>query len=422
MPNNLADWLVYLETLHHNNCDTGLERVAIVAKRFNILPFSCPVISVAGTNGKGSCVMLLESILLAQDYHVGSYTSPHLIRYNERVHINGQAVADEVLCEAFNLIDKTRSDILLNYFEFSTLAALLIFKQANLNAVILEVGIGGRLDPVNIVDADIAIISTIALDHMECLGTDRESIGFEKAGIMRAGRACVCGDFAVPESVRNYAKKIGAILYCQNNDFGYKKENGYWSWWSKQHQIERLPVPMIELQNAATVLKVVELLPAIDRVKSITCASHAIEQGLKNVFLPGRFQIVKHKNMQIIFDVAHNPAAAQLLSKKLYETSCSGKTFAVLGMLADKDVAGTVACLLEQVSDWYVGGLTGPRGSTANNLAECLRKASARKIQTYETITDAYRAALAQATIHDRIIVFGSFYTVAEIWRSMILS
>jgi dihydrofolate synthase / folylpolyglutamate synthase len=407
---DLHSWLNYLETLHPKLIDLGLERIGIVAKQLNLLSFTCPVITVAGTNGKGSCVALLESILLAQGYRVGSYSSPHLFTYNERVRINGQAIDDAALCQAFTVIDKIRADVSLSYFEFGTLAALLIFKQADLDAIILEVGMGGRLDATNIVDADVAIISTIALDHMEWLGDTREKIGFEKAGIMRKDKACVCGDFAVPQSVREHANKIGARLYCQDKEFGYKKENDIWSWWSRQQQINKLPIPKIELQNAATVLMALELL-----TQKINITQNAVKQGLKNVFLPGRFQIFHHNNIEIILDVAHNPAATALLAKKLAETNGVGKTLAVVAMLADKDIHNSVANVLTQITAWYVAGLAVPRGGTAQLLADSLQALPVYNVYQYADVWTAFNAALASAQAGDRIIVFGSFYTVAQV-------
>lgn len=408
--NNLAEWLSYLETLHPKTIDLGLERIKTVAARLDCLSYSCPVITVAGTNGKGSCVTLTETILLAAGYRVGSYLSPHLFSYNERVRINGKAIDDKSLCDAFVLIDKARGDISLSYFEFGTLATLLIFKKANLDAIILEVGLGGRLDAVNIVDADLAIISTIALDHMEWLGDDREKIGFEKAGIMRSGKACVCGDFEVPDSVRRHADTVGATLYCQNEEFGYERNENVWSWWSKKQRLDNLPIPSIELQNAATALMAIELLQNKFRI-----SFQSIEQGLKQVFLPGRFQTIHANNKLIILDVAHNPAAAKLLAKKLNETFCSGKTIAVMGMLADKDILGTMANLLDNIAEWYVGGLFVPRGASADCLAKGLSDLGVKKVYVYETVTEAYQAALTQVSAQDRMIVFGSFYTVAEV-------
>jgi dihydrofolate synthase/folylpolyglutamate synthase len=418
---DLSAWLAYLETLHPTFIDPGLERIGAVAKQLNFLPFACPVITVAGTNGKGSCVTLLESIFLAQGYKVGCYASPHLLVFNERVRINGQMIDDDALCQMFALIDKARGGIALSYFEFGTLAALLFFKQADVDVIILEVGLGGRLDATNIVDADVAIISTVDLDHMEWLGDDREKIGFEKAGVMRAGKACVSGDFAVPNSVRAHAKQIGAELYCQNEDFGYEKQKDSWSWWSKQQHLKNLPIPKIDLQNAATVLMALSILSHLplagDGVakRRVRVDQNAIKQGLQNVFVPGRFQSFEYNHIKIILDVAHNPAAAKLLARQLAETSGAGKTLAVVAMLADKDMSNTVASLLEQVASWYLAKLEVPRGGSSQLLADSLHKLAAQNVHQYSTVIEAFDAAIAQARSGDRVVVFGSFYTVAEV-------
>lgn len=408
---NLSDWLNYLETLHPKIIDLGLERISKVAQRLNIFPFFCPVITIAGTNGKGSCVALTESILHAAGYKVGTYTSPHLLSYNERVCINGKMVDDAALCDAFAEVEAARSDDTLTYFEFGTLAALLLFKKANLDAIILEVGMGGRLDAVNIVDADIAIISTIALDHMEWLGDDREKIGFEKAGIMRTGKPCVCGDFDVPESIKKYAKTMQATLYCQNQEFGYEYSKTTWTWWGKQQKLEHLPLPKIALQNAATVLQTIELL-----ADKFTISPEAIETALQKVSVPGRFQIISDAVITIL-DVAHNPASGALLAKQLHDMPCQGRTLAVVGMLTDKDMRNTVATLVKTIDAWYVGGLHVPRGGEAIFLAEQIRMLQCQNVLEFHSITEAYQQALNDAKSGDRIIVFGSFYTVAEVMQ-----
>lgn len=412
---NLTAWLDYLETLHPKAIDLGLERVRQVAVKLDLLPFPQFVITVGGTNGKGSCVALLESILLAQGYTAGAYTSPHLLQYNERIRINAQSVTDETLCNAFDLIERARGNTSLTYFEYGTLAALLLFKQADLDVVILEVGMGGRLDAVNIIDANIALISTIALDHTEWLGTDREAIGYEKAGIMRTHKPVVSGDFATPASIRDYAQSIAAPLYCPTESFTYQANTATWDWFSKQQTLSNLPLPAIELQNAATVLQAIELLPDILHV-----TRDAIIAGLQQVNLPGRFQIfTKDTRSLTILDVAHNPAGGAWLAKRLSQTPCSGQTYAVAGMLSDKDRLGTVKPLLEQIDAWHIAGLPVPRGDQADIFAEELRFAEVSSIQVYSNILEAYAGALAKTNPADRIIVFGSFYTVAEVLREL---
>lgn len=404
---DLPTWLSYLEKLHPKAIDLGLERIGKVAHKLNLLPFNTFVITIAGTNGKGSCVALSESILSAAGYRVGAYTSPHLLRYNERIRINNKEVRDAELCDAFMEVEKARGDISLTYFEFGTLAALLLFHRANLDVVILEVGMGGRLDATNIVDADLAIISTIALDHMEHLGNDREAIGFEKAGITRDGIPCVCGDFAVPQTIRNFVTN----LYCLNEDFGYEKNIDSWSWWNKDQQLSDLPLPKVDLQNAATVLQAIALLPEQFKV-----SREIIEIGLKTVFIPGRFQVVS-ANVTTILDVAHNPASAELLAKNLSTISCKGKIFAVVAMLSDKDIRATVKPLLQSIDAWFVAGLNIQRGDDGNLLKDALYSLAVKNLYEYPSVTLAYQQALKQAKIGDCIVVFGSFYTVAEVMR-----
>lgn len=408
-PTNLHSWLTYLESIHPKEIDLGLERVKQVAQKLNLIPYHCPVLTVAGTNGKGSCVALLANILQAAGYRTGAYSSPHLLRYNERVHINGIEIDDASLCEVFVEIEQARANISLTYFEFNTLAALMLFQRAKVDVAVLEVGMGGRLDAVNIVDPDVAIISTIALDHVAWLGPDREAIGFEKAGIMRRNKPAVCGDFAVPHSIRNHAQKIGATLFCQNEDFGYQPYADHWSWWSDKQRLDNLPLPKIELQNAATALKAIELLPV-----NMQIAPKSIVTGLEKVCLPGRFQIFEGP-VQRIFDVAHNPAAAQLVAKRLQSSTNSGRTLAVVAMLSDKDHKGSLQALLGEIDVWYVAGLPNlPRGGTAAPLNDFLCHSGIENVHEHLTVSQAYRAALSQAQIGDRIIVFGSFHTVAE--------
>lgn len=409
---SLQNWLDYLETLHPKTIDLGLDRIKQVALSLQLLPLSNFVITVAGTNGKGTSVALLENIFLAADYKVGSYTSPHLLHYNERTKINGIPAADAALCEAFTIIEQARGQISLTYFEFGTLAALWLFKQAALDIIILEVGLGGRLDAVNIVDADIALISTIALDHMEYLGHNREAIGKEKAGIMRAQKPVVCGDHATPTSIYTYAAQIKAPLYLYGRDYNYRQTNNeYWHWQSKTKHWINLPIPKIPLQNAAAVLKVVELLP-----EPFNISEKNIVTALQNVQVAGRFQWLPGK-IPCILDVAHNPAAAAWLAAKLEQYPIQGNTYAVIGMLADKDHKETVKQLIGQVqvTEWFVGGLSVARGMTGKALAKSVMAVTTQKVNSYDTVTEAYKHAMQQAQASDRIIVFGSFFTVAEV-------
>lgn len=409
MTKTLLEWLLYLEQLHPQSIDLGLERVHRVAIKLNLLPSSAFAIVVGGTNGKGSTVALLESILLAQGYRVGTYTSPHLLSYHERIKINGVNVDEHSLCDAFEKIEKARGSISLTYFEFGTLAALLIFQAIKLDVMILEVGMGGRLDAVNIVDADIAVITTLAIDHQEWLGNDRESIAFEKAGIMRANKPVVCGDTDPPHSIFDEAKKINAKLFSIQDNFSYSDNHHTWTWFDETNKFVDLPLPKIELQNAATALKVITLLPS-----ELTISDESIREGLQNVFIPGRFQIIPGE-IRTILDVAHNPAGATLLASQLKKLPHQGKTFAVIAMLGDKDKKGTVLPLIDQIDGWWVAGLDVPRGESPSVLADALKTMKANGVSEHASVSLAYRAAMEQSVAEDQIIVFGSFHTVAAI-------
>lgn len=405
---DLNSWLHHLEHGHPTPIELDLSRIKEVAKCLHLLVPPFPVITVAGTNGKGSCVKTLEEILHRAGYSVGAYYSPHLLRYNERIRINNLELSNEVLCNIFAHIEKAREKISLTYFEFSTLAALFAFQQANIQVAILEVGMGGRLDAVNLIDSEVAIISTVALDHMEWLGSDREAIGFEKAGIIRKEKPIVCGDFDVPQSIHRQAGKLGSNLYCQGIDFGYEVYGNCWRWWDQNRSFENLSIPQLELQNVATALKALvlisERLPVSERV---------IREVMETLAFAGRFQVLAGEIIQI-FDVAHNPAAAKLLAHKLRSSSHEGRTLGVVAMLKDKDQAGTVRELLSDIDEWFIAGLPGIRGSSAGLLAGILRNTGANVQCVAPTVLEAYKKALAHAHSGDRIIVFGSFYTVAE--------
>jgi dihydrofolate synthase/folylpolyglutamate synthase len=411
----LQDWLAYLETCHSKSIDLGLDRITQVAQRLGVLSFDCPIITVAGTNGKGSNVALTAAILTAAGYCVATYTSPHLIHYNERIQIAGCSVSDSALCHAFTQIESLRADVSLTYFEFATLAALLLFKQqaVHLDAIILEVGLGGRLDAVNCIDADLAIISMIDLDHREYLGDTREAIGKEKAGILRWNKPCVCGDFDIPQSILDQAQSLQCPLYRQGFEFDYKRQGSSWSWHSQHHSFVDLPLPRIDLQNAATVLQAIELLS-----ERFLITSAAIEQGLKQVFLPGRFQCLEKNSRQIIIDVAHNPAGGRCLAKRLANRACCGKIHALVGMLADKDILNTLRPLQGQVDYWYVSDLTVRRGASAQQLKQSLLslQEGIQAIWEFPRPELAFQYAYQQLQENDSLLVFGSFHTAAAIY------
>ena len=410
----LADWLHWQEQLHPEEIELGLERVSRVFQRLHSELPAFKIITVAGTNGKGSSVAMLEAILLAAGYRVGTYTSPHLIRYNERVRLNSEAVSDVLLCESFERIDQARETTSLTYFEFGTLAALDIFYQQPLDVVILEVGLGGRLDAVNIIDADIALITSIDIDHENWLGTDRESIGFEKAGIMRPSRPVITSDPAVPQSVITHANGIAAKLYCLGTDFYASNECNSWTYRDKTDVTRNaLPLPALrgehQLNNAAGALKVLQCLN-----ESLPVTAQALREGLLSLNLPGRFQVIPGE-VTTILDVAHNPQSTRVLAQLLRDQQCTGKTLAVVAMLADKSINDALKSLKSSVDCWFLASLTKiPRGAEAEKLRIAISDTDT-VTSTFANVTQAYHAAQQQAMPGDRIVVFGSFYTVAEV-------
>lgn len=414
---SLSDWLAWQEQLHPKNIELGLARVREVWSRLHAEKFHCPVISVAGTNGKGSSVAMLEAIYLQGGYAVGTYTSPHLWRYNERVRLNGEPVDDAMLCAAFARIDAARGDTSLTYFEFGTLAALDIFLRQQPDIVILEVGLGGRLDAVNIIDADVALITSIALDHQQWLGEDRESIAREKAGILRRDKIGVLSDPDIPQSILEHARSLGNCLKCLGRDYQYQAGEGSWSWHSGNLHRAGLPIPALagaqQLQNAAGVLMAIEALA--DRLP-VSLAD--VRNGLLNARVSGRFEI-RPGPVTKIFDVAHNPAAARSLAQTLVSYPASGTLHAVFSALSDKDIAGIAAPLCAQVNQWYLAPLAVPRAASPGSLVQAIRRACNEDVQIHEFshLNDAWHAAMQAALPGDIVLVFGSFYTVAELGR-----
>lgn len=416
---SLATWLDYLEHLHPTSIELGLERVSQVARALGVLKPAPLIFTVAGTNGKGTTCRALETILLAAGYRVGVYSSPHLLRYNERVRIQGLEADDPALCTAFTDIEQQRLDcqVSLTYFEFGTLAALLLFQQAVLDVVILEVGMGGRLDATNIVDTDIAIITSIGLDHTEWLGTDRESIGQEKAGILRPGKPLIIGDADIPDSILHLAATQGAHLYRNHLEWHYDSQPTSWTWFSAEKRWQDLPHPAIPLQNAATAL-------AALAAASLNIDQQTLVEGLTQAALPGRFQQIRPIGNQalLILDVAHNPHAAEHLAQYLQRwqaADASTSTHMVIGMLADKDIAGTLTALLPVVQNWYCATLSVPRGATAEQLAKQLpnqlTKHRGAQAQQFDTVEQAWRQAMREAAPTDRVVVCGSFHTVGQV-------
>ncbi len=412
MPKTLADWLSYLESLHPKTIALGLERVAQVKQRLNLDP-DFPIITVSGTNGKGSVCAMLESILHAAGYRVGCYTSPHLLHYNERVRIGKKQANDAELCASFERIEQARGDIALTYFEFGTLAAMQCFIGHKVDVAILEVGLGGRLDAVNAFDADCAVVSSVDIDHTDYLGETRELIAFEKAGIFRSGKVAICADADVPQAIRSHAQQIGAELWCIGSEFGCMPHNGQWDYRSKVGTRNALPYPALrgafQLHNASAALA------ALDALKErLPVSMEAVRRGLVEVQLAGRFQFVPGRPA-LILDVAHNPHAARSLAQNLAGLPPCPHTWAVFAMLKDKDMGGVAAALDPLIDTWLVAGIDAPRGAAAGELAQVLQNTGVRgDMQTFPNVAEALRYAYNAAGENDRIAAFGSFYTVAE--------
>ncbi len=417
----LNDWLTRLESLHPKAIDMGLERVAAVWQRIGVT-LACPVITVGGTNGKGSTCAMLESILLQGGYHVGLYTSPHLIDFNERARIDGRMASDQQLVTAFEAVEAARGDTSLTYFEFTTLAILKLFADAGLDAVILEVGLGGRLDAVNIIDADVAIVTSVDLDHMDYLGDTREKIGAEKAGVFRSGKVAICSDPQPPQSLLDHAQAIGADLWLFGRDFNYAGDRQQWNYGGRAMRRNSLAYPSLrganQLLNASAALAALEALR--DR---LPLGAQEVRTGLVLVDLPGRFQVLPGRP-SVILDVAHNPHAAATLAQNLDNMGFHPYTFAVFGAMADKDIAGVMAQVKDKIDHWCLTDLPMPRAATAVALAGKLHEAgisdnpaagAERSVRCFASPADAYADARKRAGENDRIVVFGSFLTVAGV-------
>jgi dihydrofolate synthase/folylpolyglutamate synthase len=407
--------------MHPVAIDMGLERVATVGARLD-LRFDCPVITVGGTNGKGSTCAMLESMLMQGSYRVGLYTSPHILDFNERARIDGHSVSDAVFCDAFAAVEAVRGDVSLTYFEFTTLAILKLFTDAKLDAVILEVGLGGRLDAVNIIDPDVAIVTSVDLDHQQYLGDTREKIGFEKAGIFRPKHAAICGDPSPPQSLVEHANAIGADLWLFGRDFNYSGDRQQWSYGGRAVRRHALAYPSLrganQLLNASAALAALEVLR--DR---LPLGAQEIRAGLVLVELPGRFQVLPGRPA-VILDVAHNPHAAATLAQNLDQMGFFPYTYAVFGAMSDKDVSGILSHLKDKIDHWYFCDLPLPRAASAESLASALSDAGfvagkdaggERSVQCFGTPAEAYAAARDRVGENDRIIVFGSFLTVAGV-------
>jgi len=460
---DLQTWLAYLETLHKSAIDLGLERINAVARKLDLkLPFI--KITVGGTNGKGSTCAMLEAILLAAGYKVGVYTSPHLIRFNERIHVNGAEARDSDIVAQLHVIERTRGDVSLSYFEYTTLAALMLFEQRGVDVAVLEVGLGGRLDAVNLVDTDCAIITSVDIDHAEYLGNTREKIGWEKAHIFRPGKPAICADPMPPATIIEYASEIGADLWLFGKDFNYSGDRQQWAYGGRGQRRNALAYPALrganQLLNASAALAALEALhPAL------AVPAQAVRIGLSQVDLPGRLQILPGTPV-VVLDVAHNPHAAAALGQSLDNMGRFQKTHAVVGMLGDKDIEGVIGKLASRVDSWYCATLEGPRGTTGQALAAHVRKVLGERaalagagqpqptgtqagredsghsaqapaddghrpgvrtvaprmepvieatVSSFDNPAQAFTEARKQAGGNDRILVFGSFSTVGPV-------
>ncbi|MEA9490742.1 bifunctional tetrahydrofolate synthase/dihydrofolate synthase [Xanthomonas campestris] len=415
-PNTLSDWLAYIEQQHPQNIAMGLERVREVAARLQIEAPATHVIVVGGTNGKGSTVAFIEAIGRAAGWKVGAYTSPHLLRYNERVRVDGVEASDAQLVAAFAAVEAARGDTALTYFEFGTLAALWLLQQSALELAVLEIGLGGRLDAVNIIDADVAVITTVDIDHTDWLGEDREAIGAEKAGIIRGWKPMVLGEIDPPSSVLGRAYQLGANAIRAGSDYFHEPIDAqHWRWRDVAQTLE-LPMPAlqapVQLANAAAAIAALQALP-------VEVPATAWAQGVAAAQLPGRLQRVARDGVELMLDVGHNPQAARALAQALGTATPAGTTVALYAALADKDVRGVVEALTGCVDQWALAGLEGARGQSAEALRARLQGTAAAQAACHGDVAGALHAVLAEAQPGDRVLVFGSFHTVADALQAL---
>lgn len=420
LPTTLPAWLALLESRHaETHIDMGLDRVRAVKERMD-LQFTCPVIMVAGTNGKGSTCAMLESVLLHAGYRVGLYIKPHFLDFNERARINGEMASDAMLIAAFEAVEAQRGEISLTYFEFTTLAIMHLISKAGVDVAILEVGLGGRLDAVNVIDADVAIVTSIDIDHAAYLGDTREEIGFEKAGIFRPGKTAICSDPLAPQSLIQHATEIGADLWLIGRDFNFQGDQQQWSYGGRTQRRNSLAYPA--LRGANQLLNASAALAALESLRmQLPCGAQEVRTGLALVELPGRFQVLAGRPTTVL-DVAHNPHAAATLAQNLGAMGFHRYTYAVFGIMEDKDIEGVIAPMAGLVDHWCVADLPSPRSADSAALAEKLggmRPAGAKEgdfsVATFADPAAAFANAVSRAEENDRIVVFGSFYTVAGV-------
>jgi dihydrofolate synthase/folylpolyglutamate synthase len=420
LPTTLPGWLALLESRHAEvHIDMGLDRVRAVKERMQ-LAFRCPTIMVAGTNGKGSTCAMLEAILLQGGYRTGLYIKPHFLHFNERARINGEMASDDALVAAFEVVERARGEVDLTYFEFTTLAILHLLSTAEIDVAILEVGLGGRLDAVNVIDADVAIVTSIDIDHKDYLGDTREEIGFEKAGIFRPGRPAICSDPQAPATLIKHAEDIGADLWLIGRDFNFQGDKQQWAYGGRSQRRNSLAYPA--LRGANQLLNASAALAALESLRlQLPVGAQETRAGLAMVELPGRFQVLAGRPTTVL-DVAHNPHAAAALAQNLGNMGYHRFTYAVFGIMQDKDIDAVIAHMAPCVDHWCVTALDSPRSADPAVLAAKLlatkpdgAKADEFSVKTFLDPAAAFADATSRAGQDDRIVVFGSFYTVAGV-------
>ncbi|AGH81142.1 bifunctional folylpolyglutamate synthase/ dihydrofolate synthase [Psychromonas sp. CNPT3] len=413
MQKDLTQWLDKIMKLHPCEIELGLERITQVGERLKVINFDAKVITVAGTNGKGTTCAFLEEILSEAGYKVGVYSSPHILAYTERLRIAHNELTEQAHCLAFEQVEAHRGDISLSYFEYVTLACLILLKQAQCDFIILEVGLGGRLDATNMVNSDISVVTTIAIDHVDWLGDDREKIGFEKAGVFRSQKIAICGELDAPQSLRDHAKNIGSEIRYADEDFSYIENQDSWQW-SGKTGLQGLQKTLMPMQNASTALAVIEAL-------QLGINDAILRKAIGSAHLAGRLQrVAQDSNIETYLDVAHNPESAQYLSaqikKIVQEKAIDCRVFAIVGMLEDKDIVGTFNAFAVQLDELHMISLDCPRGASAQTLLTHFESSQLESatVNCHKNIELAYQSVLKRAQKTDLIIIFGSFYTVSD--------
>lgn len=406
---NLTEWLKDLETRNAQEVQLGLRRIKSVAEKMQLLKPNCPVIMVAGTNGKGSTMSALERIYHTAGYNVGAYTSPHLIQFNERIRVNLEPISDALLCEAFGLIEAAREQTVLTYFEVATLAALWFFKTQPLDIILLEVGLGGRLDATNMIDADVAIITTIDFDHQDFLGDTLAAIGYEKAGILRSHKPFIYADINPPVTILEVAKDLATESYFLNKEFSINEETESWSLQIAEQEIKNLPKPSIQLKSAAAAIVATTLLHSL-----LPITEKDLRLAMKHIFIPGRLQY-EEGEVSVLYDVSHNAQSVRLLSKTLSQLPKKTTIHAVFSALKDKDIVSLIEPLKDFVDYWYPALLDSKRAISANLLLSLFKNAEIFVETCYNSPLLAFETALSQAKPGDLIVVYGSFFTVGHV-------